>query len=159
MAERIHFEDFAVDIERLTDRAFRASRAALFTAAVNAKAIARQAAPEDQGKLKRGFVVSLTPTGARLENVEPHATPQEHGTRPFTPPRGPLLAWARRKVARGRGRGRGSREQQAQRLAAGAIRSIQRRGIIPKRFFAKAASRFGALTDAEMLKAHFKVRR
>ncbi len=55
-------------------------------------------APIDQGELKRSGVVGRIPSGAVLNFTAPHAEHMERGTRPHTPPKAPLQAWARRKV-------------------------------------------------------------
>lgn len=54
------------------------------------------ASPVDTGLYAASWHFTKTETGAVIGNSAPYAGIIEHGARPFTPPIGPLLAWAKR---------------------------------------------------------------
>lgn len=102
-------------------------------------------APVDSAQYRRGWTVSNVADGAVVFNPVPYAPVIEEGSRPHTPPIGPLLEWARRKL-RGRVfvshtrlrdrkeiKARGQqlldlREEAAQGLAHGVMWKIRHRG-------------------------------
>ena len=108
--------------------------------------------PVDLGEMRRSYVITPLPTGARLENVAPHAAHQEFGTRPFSAPKSVLLAWAGRKV-RGGGGGKGGRRAAQHALAMKAWLAIRRGGIKPKLFHTRASQRFDAIVQRAVLDA------
>ena len=52
--------------------------------------------PVDTGLYAQSWDLILTEKNALLGNYAPHAAIIEYGSRPFKPPIGPLLRWARR---------------------------------------------------------------
>lgn len=52
--------------------------------------------PVDTGQYAASWDFTETEKGAIIGNFAPHAAIIEEGARPFTPPIGPLLAWAKR---------------------------------------------------------------
>jgi len=52
--------------------------------------------PVDTGLFSQSWDLVQTETSMLLGNYAPHASIIEYGARPFTPPIGPLLAWAKR---------------------------------------------------------------
>lgn len=52
--------------------------------------------PVDTGLYAQSWDFTETEFGAVVGNYAPHAAIIENGARPFTPPLGPLLAWAKR---------------------------------------------------------------
>lgn len=52
--------------------------------------------PVDTGLYAQSWDFSETEFGAVVGNYAPHSAIIENGARPFTPPLGPLLAWAKR---------------------------------------------------------------
>ena len=52
--------------------------------------------PVDTGQYASSWDLDITEEKALLGNFAPHAAIIEFGARPFTPPLGPLLAWAKR---------------------------------------------------------------
>lgn len=113
-------------------------------------------APVDTGELRRSNVVmKLAPGEYVVENVAPHAAHQEHGTRPFVPPAGPLRAWARRKARAGRG---ASRRKSAEQLFRRARYAIATRGIRAKAFWARASQRFPDIVEQELVRRLREVR-
>jgi hypothetical protein len=73
--------------------------AAVIKAAYNGRRVLRAAVPYDLGKLWRSVKIEIhtRPNLCALVVEAPHAAAMEFGTRPFTPPFKPLLAWAERK--------------------------------------------------------------
>lgn len=59
------------------------------------------ASPVDTGLYAQSWDMSVTDIAVILGNYAPHAPIIEHGARPFTPPLGPLLAWAKRVLKDG----------------------------------------------------------
>lgn len=55
-----------------------------------------KASPIDTGLYAQSWDVQVTELSVILGNYAPYAGIIEHGTRPYTPPLGPLLAWAKR---------------------------------------------------------------
>jgi hypothetical protein len=60
-----------------------------------------QDSPVDTGLYAQSWAFTATETEAVIGNYAPHAAIIEHGTRPFTPPIAPLLAWAKRVLKDG----------------------------------------------------------
>lgn len=85
----------------------------------------------DTGGLRQSVSVTLFPNGGWVTVDAPHASHIEFGTRPFTPPLGPLLTWVIRK-------GLAADEDEAYAIARAVQRKIQREGIAPRHYFAKA---------------------
>lgn len=87
----------------------------------------------DRGRLVQDTKIILTPTGCIVRNDAPHAAPQEYGSRPFSAPIQPLKEWAERK---------GMLNPTA---VAWAVRAtFLKKGMKPKRFFAKALATWKA---------------
>jgi len=55
-----------------------------------------QKSPVDTGQYANSWDFTETESEMILGNFSPHAAVIENGARPFTPPIGPLLAWAKR---------------------------------------------------------------
>jgi len=55
-----------------------------------------EASPVDTGAYAQSWDFSYDERSAIIGNYAPHAAIIEYGARPFTPPIGPLLAWAKR---------------------------------------------------------------
>ncbi len=55
-----------------------------------------ESSPVDTGQYASSWDMTVEEKSAILGNYAPHASIIEFGARPFTPPIGPLLAWAKR---------------------------------------------------------------
>ena len=164
------------ELRRVAKRLGKATVRAMWTAAhlgrtraVVAIGEVKPYQPVDTGQMKRSYMITRITNGAVLENVAPHAVFMEHGTRPFTPPRAPLIAWAERKMRRapkkrkkkgGRGK-RGptkaaslaARKAAAKSFGMAVWAKIRKRGI-EGRGFHRAAMQFAAGdTEKALLKA------
>lgn len=128
-------EEFNAKLEQIQrDIAGDPMRAAMAQATLLVTRSARQNAPVDRGPLRASIVPDIvmrdrTVRGIVGSNIE-YAPYQEFGTRPFRPPWRVMYAWALR-VTKGD-------QQEASRLAAGAILAISRRGIKPKKYLQRA---------------------
>ena len=152
MSREFSLATIGPELERVVRRHERAVVRGLRKAAHLCRTVAVQepSVPVDTGQLKRSFVVTPIDGGAIVENIAPHAAHHEHGTRPFTPPLGALLAWGARK-ARGGGNGRA--------IGFGAWLAIQRRGIRALGFFAKASQKFPDIVQRQLERVMREVRR
>lgn len=94
----------------------------------------------DRGQLRRSVRESEIlefgkPVGSHVYMDAPHAAIIEEGTRPFWPPMEPILEWViRKRLASG---------DDAVDVANAVRVAISKRGIKPRRYFAKAVRRLG----------------
>lgn len=95
--------------------------------------------PVDTGELRQSVSYDRLPDGAAVSVDAPHAPFMEHGTRPHTPPLGPLLEWASRK---------GFEDPAA--VARAVQRKIAARGIEPRHFFSRSMQRARAIIFEEI---------
>lgn len=84
----------------------------------------------DTGYMRQSVTKHNLPNGASVSVDAPYSAAMEFGTRPFTPPLGPLKEWAMRKF--------GVDESQAYAIAKGAQKTISERGIAPRHFYKKS---------------------
>ena len=82
--------------------------------------------PIDTGLYAQSWDFSETEFGAIVGNYAPHAPIIEYGARPFTPPLGPLLGWAKRILKAP------DLNSDVYRLAVGTQKKIASVGIQPK---------------------------
>lgn len=129
-----------VGISSLTKRTREAIDRGLFKAVQASKVIAIQAirntkphAPIDTGELVSSYVVKRRMGGWLLVNEAPHAGFMEHGTKPHTPPFGPIFRWAKRKS-----RGTARQSQSKQRLRT------RRQGVSKRATLSKPGQQFSA---------------
>lgn len=86
--------------------------------------------PVDTGLYAQSWDFSETEFGAVIGNYAPYASIIENGARPFTPPIGPLLQWAKRVLGDGSQPPDYSKEVWA--LARGVQNKIKQNGMAPK---------------------------
>lgn len=95
-----------------------------------------ESSPVDTGLYAQSWMFTETEFGAILANTAPHAPIIEFGARPFRPPMGPLLAWAKRVLQDSSQPPNYSSEVWA--LAKGTQNKIAREGMMPKKVMEKA---------------------
>lgn len=95
-----------------------------------------QRSPVDQGQYAASWDMRVTERKAVIFNFAPHAPVIEFGARPFTPPIGPLLAWAKRVLKDSSQPPNYSSAVWG--LARGTQRKIAREGMKPKRVLTDA---------------------
>lgn len=88
----------------------------------------------DRGELRGSVSYTREADGAMVSVDAPHASIVDLGTRPFRPPIEPLAAWALRK-------GLADDEDEAERIAWGIANMIEKFGIRPSNYMAKAWQR------------------
>lgn len=92
----VDLKDFARELGAWTDGHLeRLHDATVAGIARSVPEIVRQS-PVDTGLYASSWGFTRTEWGAVIGNSAPHAPIIEYGTRPFKPPIGPLLAWAKR---------------------------------------------------------------
>lgn len=98
----------------------------------------------DRGLLRQSVGAVNLPNGAHVVLGAPYAKHMEGGTRPFTPPLEPLIAWATRKG-----------HPEPEKFARAVQFAIRAKGIQPKRYFARALRRWkkNRVLDSEIKKA------
>jgi hypothetical protein len=126
----VDLKDFSKELKGFGEQTLK--RQQQIVAQSLAKAIPRlvAASPVDTGLYAQSWDFSVDETSAILGNYAPHAAVIEYGARPFTPPLGPLLAWAKR-VLRDPSQPPGY-SPEVQELARGTQKKIQREGFQPK---------------------------
>lgn len=141
---------FVPDIRRAYLIAFRKSALLLERYTVEEIDSAQPYPAVDTGELRRSVETEFDEDGATVAVTAPHAVFMEYGTRPFTPPLAPLVAWVERKgMANG---------PDAIRVARAIQRKIAREGIAPRNFFAKAWERMLAKLQGSVIAELAKIR-
>lgn len=92
--------------------------------------------PVDTGLYAQSWDVREDETSVSIGNFAPHSPIIEYGTRPFTPPIKPLLAWAKRVLKDGSQPEDYS--EAVRNLAYGVRGKIQKEGMKPKKIFDQA---------------------
>lgn len=93
--------------------------------AMNLKTLVERS-PVDTGLYAQSWALTVTEKSALIGNTAPHAGIIEFGARPFVPPIGPLLEWARRVLKRP------EIDDQCWALAKGTQMKIAEEGMEPK---------------------------
>jgi len=110
-----------------------------------------KASPVDQGLYANSWDFTVNEKLAIIGNSAPHAPIIEFGARPFTPPIGPLLAWAKRVLGDGSQPPKYSPE--VWELAKGTQLKIQREGMQPKHILQKMMPKILANIKIEIERA------
>lgn len=90
-----------------------------------------RASPVDTGLYASSWDFTIEENSAILGNYAPYAAIIEDGARPFTPPIGPLLAWAKRVLGDGSQPPNYSPEVRS--LAYGVQKKISHEGMTPRK--------------------------
>lgn len=127
---KVDLKDFAKEMGDFSKASLAAQRKAVVRGLWRTLPYLVEQSPVDQGFYAQSWDVRETPKTVMIGNYAPHAAIVEFGTRPFTPPIGPLLAWAKRVLKDPSQPGAYS--QSVWGLAKAAQASIAARGIIPR---------------------------
>ena len=92
----VRLENFAHELREFNKGTLEQQRQAVAGGAMKSLPDLVAASPVDTGQYAASWDFTQTEQSAILGNYAPHAPIIEHGARPFTPPIGPLLAWAKR---------------------------------------------------------------
>lgn len=92
----VKLENFANELRDFTDKTLEQQKAAVASGIAKSIPDLVDASPVDTGLYAQSWAFSIDEEKAIIGNFAPHASIIEEGARPFTPPIGPLLAWAKR---------------------------------------------------------------
>lgn len=131
----IDLDDFSDYLGDFTKRSLKAKREAVVKGILKSIPDLIEASPVDTGLYASSWEAKATESGVSIGNTAPYASIIEYGARPFTPPIGPLLAWAKRVLGEGGGHDTGQPETdytpEVWRLAKGVQKKIAEHGMAP----------------------------
>lgn len=96
MTKVVSLDRFADEMKAFNKAQIKDYKKAVIDALLKAVPNLVQQSPVDTGLYAQSWDVTVTEKSAILGNYAPHAAIIEFGARPFTPPLGPLYAWAKR---------------------------------------------------------------
>jgi hypothetical protein len=131
----VRLEDFAKTLEVDGKQRTEDFRKAVVRGAMRSIPDLVENSPVDTGLYAASWRFEPKEWGAIIGNFAPHAAIIEEGARPFTPPMGPLLAWAKRVLKDPSTPPNYSSEVWA--LAKGTQLKIQKYGMKPKHILQK----------------------
>lgn len=146
----VNLEDFAKELGAYTKQEIANLKTATVLGIAQQIPKLVESSPVDTGLYAQSWDFSETEFGAVLGNFAPHAPIIEYGARPFTPPIGPLLQWAKRVLRDPSQPPDYSPEVWA--LARGTQNKISEVGMKPKQIMAKAIPEI-----IENIKAEYKI--
>ena len=156
----VNLKDFSKELGNFAESSLKVKREAV------AKGIAKSipdlvaASPVDTGLYAASWDFTVSERSAIIGNYAPYAGIIEYGARPFTPPIGPLLAWAKR-VLTGQKNAAGQKINTGQppdyspevwALAKGAQKKIATVGMEPRHIMENAIPLIVANIKEEFLK-------
>ena len=92
----VNLQDFAKELGVYNAAQVEKLKAAALDGIAKSVPMVVKRSPVDTGLYAQSWGFTPTEFGAVLGNTAPHSAVIEFGARPFTPPIGPLLAWAKR---------------------------------------------------------------
>ena len=92
----VQLEDFAKEIDKYTHLHIKEVKKAVVSGVARSLQMLVESSPVDTGLYAQSWDMSVDEEKVLLGNYAPHSPIIESGARPFTPPLGPLLAWAKR---------------------------------------------------------------
>lgn len=134
-SQTVKLENFPDELKDFIDETIERKKKAIINGLYASIPALVAASPVDQGLYAASWDITITEESAILGNYAPHAPIIEHGARPFTPPIGPLLAWAKRVLRDPSQPPEYSHEVWA--LARGTQRKIQDVGMAPRHVLQK----------------------
>ena len=96
MAKRIKLSEFAGELDNFTKKSSRKLQDDVKKGVIRSIPQLVAKSPVDTGEYANSWDFTEGEKKVILGNFSPHAPIIEFGARPFTPPIGPLLAWAKR---------------------------------------------------------------
>lgn len=133
--KRINLSDFSKEIRNFQERSSEELKAAMKAGVLRSFRGLVESSPVDTGEYAASWDFSESERAVMLGNYAPHASIIEYGARPFTPPIGPLLAWAKRVLQDGSQAPNYSSEVWA--LAKGTQKKIAEKGMMPRHVLKK----------------------
>lgn len=92
----VKLEDFSKELGKFASLSIKQKRQAVARGLSRSIPDLVAASPVDTGLYAASWAMNMTETSGIIGNYAPYAGVIEYGARPFTPPIGPLLAWAKR---------------------------------------------------------------
>jgi hypothetical protein len=123
---------------------------AVIKACIDALPMLVEKSPVDTGQYAASWDVFVSELKVAIGNYAPHAAIIEYGARPFRPPIGPLLAWAKRVLKDPSQPPKYSSKVWA--LATATQKAIAARGLPPKHIMENALPDIIELIKQELLK-------
>ncbi len=146
----VKLENFGKELRKANKARLGDYRLAIGNAIIDSVIPLTKASPVDTGEYAASWDFEISEKEAILGNFAPHAPVIEKGARPFTPPLGPLLAWAKRVLK--------SPSQppdydsEVWGLAKGTQNKIARLGMMPKNVLEKELPNIVERARAELRK-------
>ncbi len=144
----VNLRDFANELEDFTDKHIDKLQATVASGLAKSIPLAVAESPVDTGQYASSWDFSVEEKSAFFGNFAPHAPIIERGARPFTPPIGPLLAWAKRVLKDPSQPPNYSKRVWA--LAKGTQNKIAAEGIQPRHVMEKLIPKIIANIKSEM---------
>ncbi len=132
----VRLENFAKELKEFSKATLEKQRKAVINGVIKSVPDLVASSPVDTGQYAASWDFSVSERSAILGNFAPHAPIIERGARPFTPPIGPLLAWAKRVLRDPSQPPNYSNDVWA--LAKGTQKKIQEQGMKPRHILEKA---------------------
>lgn len=132
----VKLENFASELEGFNESSLRRQQQVVANAVVKSVPDLVRSSPVDTGEYASSWDFTIDEKSAVIGNFAPHAPIIEKGARPFTPPIGPLLAWAKRVLKDPSQPPNYSSEVWG--LAKGVQNKIAREGMKPRNILEKA---------------------
>lgn len=132
----VSLDQFAKELGVYSESHLKELKAATVSGIAKSVPMVVERSPVDTGLYAQSWSFTETEFGAILGNTAPHSTIIEYGARPFTPPLGPLLAWAKRVLKDPSQPPEYSDNVWA--LAVGTQKKIEREGMRPKMIMSDA---------------------
>lgn len=128
----VNLKDFSKELKVSSKREMERFKQAVAEGVAQSIPMLVEKSPVDTGLYAQSWKFTATEEAVILGNFAPHAAVIEHGARPFTPPLGPLLAWAKRVLQEP------EINSNCYRLAVGTQKKIAAHGMEPKHILENA---------------------
>lgn len=130
MAKVVNLKDLAKELEGFSEAHIKQLKQATALGVAKSIPYLVEASPIDTGQYANSWSFTADEESVILGNFAPHAPMIEYGARPFKPPMGPLLAWAKRVLRDSSQPPNYSSE--VWRLAKGTQKKIEKYGMKPR---------------------------
>ena len=135
MAKVVPLDKFADELKSYSEKNIKVYKQVVVEAMIDEMKNIVAASPVDTGLYAQAWSMTVDEKSAILGNTAPYAAMIEFGTRPFTPPIGPLLNWAKRVLRKP------EVDSECWALAKGVQNKISEEGLEPKHILGDAVDR------------------
>lgn len=126
MTKIVSLDKFADELKKYSEQSIKDFKVAVIDTLYEYLPQIVAKSPVDTGLYAQSWRVEVTDKSAYIGNFAPYAPIIEFGTRPFTPPLGPLLEWARRVLKKS------TIDSECYALAIGVQKKFQEKGMEPR---------------------------